>query len=255
MDRYWTSKTYGDFGYPYSFPNGLEVDSAGTVWIAEHYGNKVAEFSPAAGKMMEYEVPCCGAISSGLYTLTLGKNGTVWFVEIFGNAIGELRPVPSSQSFEINTQKAFTVSGNLPESITIPVDVFYSGFAAGQQTKVSLDIAGTSKTGALVGASAQFSPQTFEISNSGNVSSNLVLSVKSLKPGIYDFTVSANLSDSNTTYSTIFGLSVPAAPPTYVTILVYAVITGVIGSAAVVAILSLRTRRRRVRTRRNRRSV
>ncbi|MGI0092156.1 MAG: virginiamycin B lyase family protein, partial [Nitrososphaerales archaeon] len=57
LDRFWTSQTHQEFGYPVSFPNGLAVDAGGNVWIAEHYGNKVAEFNQGTGKLTEYVVP------------------------------------------------------------------------------------------------------------------------------------------------------------------------------------------------------
>ncbi len=244
LDRYWTSKTYGDYGYPYSFPNGLAVAPNGVVWMAEHYGNKVAEFNPSTNKLTEYAVPCCGAIASGLYTLTLGKNGTVWFVEIFGNAIGELRPVPSSQSFDVYVKNSdVSVGSSRPVFANVSVEIQYSGFPTNQPGKVNLDIAGISKTGALTGASAQFGQTTFNLSGSGTASTNLSLLIQSLKPGIYDFTVSAIVPSTNTTYSTI--LKVNASSSNYIQPLVYAAIIGAIASLLIIGILSIWLRRRK----------
>ena len=246
LDRYWLSKTYMQYGYPISFPNGLAVDSSGNVWMAEHYGNKVAEFNPNTGKLTEFAVPCCSSVpytapGAGIYWLTLGKNGTVWFVEIYGDAIGELRPAASSSGFEVNTPNVFSVGASRPANISIPVNIQYYGFGPGQQTQVSLAVAGISKTGTLSGATAQFSPASFPISGAGNVSSKLNLTIDSLKPGIYDLTVSANLSSSNTIYSTILAVSV--GQPSYAQFLPYVVVIGVVASIIVVA--SLRSRMRR----------
>ncbi|MDG6923902.1 MAG: SMP-30/gluconolactonase/LRE family protein [Nitrososphaerota archaeon] len=238
LDRFWTSKTYDAFGYPYSFPNGIAVDANGIVWMAEHYGNKVAEYNPSTGKLTEYAVPCCGVTSSGLYTLTLGKDGTVWFVEIFGNAIGELKPASSTQSFEINTPRTFSVSTQ-PAILTIPIYIQYTEYPSDQPVNVSLDIAGISKTGALAGALAQFTPTTFQISGSGNMTSNLNLSIDSLDSGIYDFTVSANLSSSGITYSTVFAVSV-GATTSFARLVPYALAAVIIASFIAVGALSLR---------------
>ena len=251
LDRFWTSKTYGAFGYPYSFPNGLAVDASGMVWMAEHYGNKVAEYDPYTGALTEYGVPCCGSISSGLYTLTLGANGTIWFVEIFGNSIGQLKPVPSTQSFEISTQRSLSVGNARPTTISIPVKIQYVDFPAGQETNVSLDIAGISKTGALTGASAQFDPVQFPISQSGNMTSELNLTIDSLKSGIYDFTLSANISDSNTTYSTILAVSV-GQPPSYAQLIPYAAAIAIVVAVAVIGTMrSMMRRKNKARTRKS----
>ena len=72
----------------------IAVDSQGVVWVAEHYGNKIAEYNPANHEMVEYDVPCCQSTSAGVYTLTLGKNSTVWFVEIFGKLVVPVQAAP-----------------------------------------------------------------------------------------------------------------------------------------------------------------
>lgn len=246
LDRYWLSKTYMQYGYPISFPNGLAVDSSGNVWMAEHYGNKVAEFNPTTGKLIEFAVPCCSSVpytppGAGIYWLTLGKNGTVWFVEIYGDAIGELKPTASSSGLEVNTPSMFSVGASFPANISIPVSIQYYGFGTNQQTQVTLAVAGISKTGTLTGATGHFNPVSFPISGTGNVSSKLNLTIDSLKPGIYDLTVSANLSNSNTIYSTILAVSV--GQPTYSQFLPYVVVIGVVASIIVVA--SLRSKMRR----------
>ena len=244
LDRYWTSKTYGDYGYPYSFPNGLSIAANGVVWMAEHYGNKVAEFDPSTDRLVEYAVPCCGTIASGLYTLTLGENGTVWFVEIFGNAIGELRPVSSPQSFDIGVKNSVvSVGSSRPAKGNVSVAIQYSGFPDNQPGQVKLDISGISTTGALIGATAQFSQSTFNLSGSGTVSTNLSLEIQSLKPGIYDFTVSAIVPSTNTTYSTI--LKVDASSSKYVQPLVYAAIVGAVASIAAVVVVAFWLKKRK----------
>ena len=60
LDKYWTSRTHNP-NYANSLPNGIAVGSNGIVWIAEHYGNKIAEFDPTTRTMTEYPIPCCGS--------------------------------------------------------------------------------------------------------------------------------------------------------------------------------------------------
>lgn len=247
LDRYWLSKTYMEYGYPISFPNGLAVDSNGNVWMAEHYGNKVAEYSPSTRTLTEYAVPCCSDVQyaapgAGIYWLALGKGGVVWFVEIYGNRIGELIPNNSTQTVLTHVgDSSVSLLANQRSSVTLPVKIEYSGVA---NSELKLAIAGTSHNGTLVGARAVFAPESFNISGSGTVSSNLTLVNQALKPGIYDLTVSANLTNSNVIYSTIFEVNVTRSQ--FPTLIVYAAIVGVVASATIIAVVS----RRRVRRRR-----
>src|SRR5262249_10565716 len=147
LDRFWTSKTNNAFGYSVSLPNGIAVDPQGTVWIAEHYGNKIAEFDPGKNELAEFEVPCCASSSACVFTLALGQNGTVWFVEIFGNALGELKPNPSSANFSIELpQNPIQISST--GSAIIPVNLVQSALP-NYTSEIQLDVSGISDTGIL----------------------------------------------------------------------------------------------------------
>lgn len=246
LDRYWLSQTYMEYGYPIAFPNGLAVDSSGNVWMAEHYGNKVAEFDPTTGTLTEYAVPCCSSVpytspGAGVYWLTIGKGGTIWFVEIYGDKIGELEPINSAQSVNFNVaNNVVSFGNNQHSSATVPIQVEYSGLSSENGTEIKLSVAGTSSNGTLVGMKGQFSPETINVSQSGTVSSNLTLTDQSLKPGIYDLTITANLTGSNTIYSTI--LKVEVGAPNFSTLIAYGAVVAVIASATVVVLMSRRRR-------------
>ncbi len=240
LTRYWTSKTNNAFGYPVSFPNGLAIDSTGNVWIAEHYGNKIAEFNPNTDQLIEYIVPCCGVNgAAGTYTLALGKGGTVWFVEIFGNAIGELKPAPANQTFSM-TLGSSSVDLSSSASINIPVNISVGGVGA-INMNATLDISGISASGNLTAASALFSPSRFEINGIGNSSSQLILKMDGLGTGIYYLTVSATVSPQNVIYSQILKLTVSS----YFSPVAYGVVIGIVASVLVIVFLAFRMGRRR----------
>jgi streptogramin lyase len=245
LDRYWLSQTYMQYGYSIAFPNALALDSNGNVWMAEHYGNKVAEFNPSTGQLTEYVVPCCTSTAAGIYWLSLGQNGTVWFVELYGNAIGELKPASTlGEDIDLGIQND-VLSVQKSQSVTVALQVKYSGLATGRDTEIELAIAGTSTNGTLVGVSAHFSPETFKVTQSGTVSTNLTLTDHSLKAGTYDLTISANLTASNIIYSRILQLTVPTSSPFQTRPFIDAAIIGAVASVLVVSTLSFVMRRRR----------
>ncbi len=251
LDRYWTSQTYGDYGYAVSFPNGLAVDSNGDVWIAEHYGNKVAEFDPSFDTLTEYIVPCCGVNSAGVYTLTLGQNGTIWFVEINGNAIGELVPSQAAaQSFSMSVGKdLFSLTSLGKSSMTIPIQIWQNSSSIQNVTQVNLEIAGTSNTGSLSGITAELNPSSFQLVGSEGNSSELTLSLSGLKAGVYDLTLSANLAPANVICSLILKLIVTSSLSSS-ELLVYGGAIGVVASVVVVGSLAVRKRHKPSRKRR-----
>lgn len=203
--RYWTSQTNNQYGFPVSFPNGIAIDAHGHVWIAEHYGNRVAEFDPATGSMREFDVKCCGSHIAGVYTLALGKDGSVWFVEIQGNAIGELKPSTTGETVTLGMGGARVDLGP-SGAVSLPLWLSVSGSAGGADAVLSAS--GISATGALENASASFLPQTLHLNGGDNRSSNLDLQTSNLKPGAYYLTVGAHLSPSNVTYSAVVKLVV-----------------------------------------------
>jgi virginiamycin B lyase len=239
LDRFWTSKTNNAFGFTVSLPNGIAVDNQGNVWIAEHYGNKVAEFDPVKNELTEYEVPCCASSSAGVYALTLGQNGTVWFVEIFGNAIGELKPDPSPANLSIElpqTPIQITSGGSGVISLT-----FVQSAPSNYTNEIRFDISGISDTGTLSGVQANFSSSSMSLLGSQNGTSDLKLTMEpSLKPGNYYLTVSARVDSRNVIYSTILKLEVVGTSTNQ--LFLYGAAVG--GAVSVIVILFLAFRMR-----------
>ena len=110
LTKYFTTRPSSSL-YTQSLPNGIAVDSSGLIWVAEHYGNRIAEFDPTTGSMEEYPVPCCRAEIAGTLYLATGTNGTVWFTENFGNAIGVLSPIGTTVPFDITLQPGAVTLG------------------------------------------------------------------------------------------------------------------------------------------------
>ena len=141
LDKFWTSQTHNP-NYTTSLPNGIAIDNAGNVWIAEHYGNKIAEFNPASKTMIEYPIPCCGAQIAGTLYLALGMNSTVWFTEFYGNNIGELIPANSTDPLSISDGNSTTQLKSSGGNVTIPITI-----SADSNQNINLDISGISGTG------------------------------------------------------------------------------------------------------------
>jgi streptogramin lyase len=204
--RYWTSQTYGIYGYPVSFPNGIAVDGNGTVWVGEHYGNKVAEFVPSTGQMTEYPLPCCKSDIAGLYSVALDSTGKIWFVEINGDAIGELVKEPSPIQLGLGVAQsefALTPQG----SVTLPIQ-FSEASTARNSTGLTLSVSGISGTGGLENMSAAFGPAELSLTPGSQATANLTLQVGGLSPGIYYLTLSGTASPGGVVYSTILKLTV-----------------------------------------------
>jgi streptogramin lyase len=206
--RYWTSQTYGAYGFSATFPNGIEAGKNGIVWVAEHYGNRVAEFDPASGQLTEYAASCCSSSYSGVYNLALTKDGTPWFVEIQGNAIGELVPANDSSPIIVS----LPTSGSMGSHGTIAVPIYFSEMgSSGGTAHLSLNISGISNTGVLRNMTALFSPSSVDVGGGHRSLSNLTLSTNNLKPGVYYLTFTATAAAKNVLYSVIFRLTVTAA--------------------------------------------
>jgi hypothetical protein len=193
------------YGYPVSLPNGIGIDSNGNVWIAEHYGNKIAEFVPSSKELVEYPIRCCDGNIASPYELAIGKNNTIWFVEITADSIGELRPTSATESFGITTESSgFDLKNGI---VTIPITMSLEGRSA-TAVEVSMSVSGISSTGALENTSATFSPDLFRISSNQSEVSELIINDQGLWPGTYDLTVSANLTGGFVIYSKIISLRI-----------------------------------------------
>jgi streptogramin lyase len=156
LTKYFTSAPGSD-AYTTSLPNGLAVDAAGDVWIAEHYGNRVADFDPQSGSMVEYPIPCCSSGIAGTLYLALGANGTVWFTESFGNAIGELAPAQGVPPATI-TLNPPSVDMGATSSATVSVVGSWGNGSREAGQGLTFHAAGVTTTGSLRNLTATFLP-------------------------------------------------------------------------------------------------
>lgn len=228
--KYWTTQTFGAYGYSVSFPNGIAVAPSGAVWIGEHYGNRVAELIPAAGVMTEYPVSCCNSTIAGVYSITLAPDGKLWFVEIGGNAIGEVVP---------RSQPSLTLS--LPQSVlelrtsgeaSVPL-TFTQG--SGNSTGLSLSVSGVSMTGAPQNMTASFGSPDLVVKPGSPARTDLSFSLQGLDPGVYYLSLGAK-AQSGVIYSAVLKLVVTQGSPSPLYTLVpvaaaAAVIAGIAGWA------------------------
>lgn len=204
--RYWTSQTYGAYGYDVSFPNGIAIDPNGTVWIGEHYGNKIAAFFPSTESMVEYPVPCCKANIAGVYSVSLNPQGGVWFVEINGDAIGELVKSADPLRLGLSLQPTeFTLGPHA--SVSIPLEYTESP-GSHNSTDLTLGLSGITATGALNGTTGTFSQSKLSLSPGGSATSTLALQTDGLAPGVYYITLSATASSTGAIFSTVLKLTV-----------------------------------------------
>ncbi len=63
--------------------------AAGSIWVSEYAGNKIARFDPVAGIWTEYPIPTPNSKPTGL-TVLAGDPIQVWFCEQAGNKLGLL---------------------------------------------------------------------------------------------------------------------------------------------------------------------
>jgi len=202
LTKYFTSGPSSSL-YTQSLPNGIAVDSSGLVWVAEHYGNRIAEFDPATGSMEEYPVPCCSAEIAGTLYLTLGANGTVWFTENYGNAIGELSPVGTPVPFDI-TLKPLSVSLGTSGTATVSLVASETGGGIGTLT---LGVEGVSRDGVLSNLTAAFDPESLTPGGVGGTAT-LTLTSSGLASGIYYITVEGTSSSTGLISSTVLAVVV-----------------------------------------------
>lgn len=245
--KYWTSQTFGRYGYTVSFPNGIAVDANGTVWIGEHYGNKIAAFVPSSGSMTEFPVPCCTSSSAGVYSVALGPSGRLWFVEIAGNAIGEMVPRPSQHHLSLTLPRS-SVSLDSGGSATIPIQFSYSS-ASGGSAAFALSVAGVSATGALQNMTAGFSSSDLNLTSGATASTNLTLSLQGISPGVYYLTLSAAATPGGAIHSVVLKLTVDSGPGYPIQVVVASVVG--VGALAAAAgwVLARRVQRPAVRSR------
>jgi virginiamycin B lyase len=231
LTKYFTSLPSSSL-YAQSLPNGIAVDASGYVWVAEHYGNRIAEFSPSTGSMLEYPVPCCRSEIAGTLYLTTGANGTVWFTENFGNAIGELSPAGTSAPFVVSTTPNIITLGSTGGA-ELSVNVSPGPGGVGGLGALTLGAAGVSRSGTLENVTARFGPLERGADGTGE-SATLTLESSGLRPGSYYITVGA------TSTTGLISSSVLVVTVTQGSLVVWVALAAALGAAAAVLLLLFR---------------
>jgi len=243
LTKYFTSPPSSSL-YSQSLPNGIAVDQLGNVWVAEHYGNRIAELDPSTGSMVEYPIPCCGTqIAAALY-LTTGANGTVWFTENSGNAIGELRPIegstPTSASASPNR-----ISMDSNGGATVTVEVTPGKGGTGESQTLSPEVEGVKRNGNLMNLTASFQPGNVTLESSP-VTLTLNLKAAGLRPGVYYLTVGLRSSSTGVISSAVLEVTVSQG---FETLWVATAVTVVAAVAVLLLLLRRESGRRRRRER------
>ena len=247
--KYWTSQTH-NANYTESLPNGIAMDPNGNIWIAEHYGNKIAEFNPKTSQLTEYPIPCCTTNIAGTLYLAITPDGKVWFTEFYGDSIGVLTPAgdqsPVTLGFKDDIYN-LTSNGNF----TVPLAVSVSNTQS-KSSSFAFDVSGITSTGALRNLSVGFTPSVSSVPSgtSGNVSLHVV--TQELSKGTHYLTISAKDSANNVTYSTILKLNVSDPLGDLRTLLVEGLIVGIVASVLVIGGMIIYFRSRKVIRRRPR---
>jgi streptogramin lyase len=234
--KYFTTQTFGAYGYPVTFPNGIAVAPSGAVWIGEHYGNRIAELIPSAGVMTEYPVPCCNSTIAGVYSVALGPDGRLWFVEIGGDAIGEV--VPRSQLGLALSLPQTTFHLGTSGAASVPLAFTQSSASA---TTLSLSVSGVSMTGAPQNMTAAFDSSRLVLPPGGGAHADLNFTIQGLRPGVYYLSLGAT-TQAGVIYSAILVLSVTSNPPSPLLTLAPVAVAAAVAAGAAGWVLARRSR-------------
>ncbi|GEM_PF-851782 len=207
LNKFWLSKTNNLFGYTYAFPNYIQQDSAGNLWIAEHYGNKIAVFSPSNMTLLELDIPCCKTDIAGAYTGALDPQGNFWFVETNGGAIGEVVAHSNGTALYASLPQTY-VNIRAGNSLTLPIAYKLNSAAS---MNLTFDVSGITPNGKLENLTASFTPSVLSLSEGVNATVMLKLSDLDLRPGRYFLTVSAY--SSGAIYSFILSIQAESRLP------------------------------------------
>ena len=85
-----TAFTFNEFSLPTASSQPYDiVYAAGSLWVSEYLGNKIARFDPITAAWSEYLIPTPNSKPTGL-TVLPGNPIQVWFCEQAGNKLGRL---------------------------------------------------------------------------------------------------------------------------------------------------------------------
>ena len=103
-----STHTFAEYSAPSSLalkdPVGIVVDDVGKVWISEHGGSAVVEFTPSNSSFKAYptSVPTGNFPIAAVATIAVDSQGRLWFVEHYANEVGRLDPsTDQMQEFQI----------------------------------------------------------------------------------------------------------------------------------------------------------
>jgi virginiamycin B lyase len=126
------------------YPVGIVVDNTGNVWISEHGGSSIVEFTPSTSTWKKYPTSQSPvAPGTGVATLAMDSKGRLWFAEHYANRIGRFDPstgemdefslpIPGAYSlydtFDVKGNFWFTEAtanqiGMIPGNVTVPVRI------------------------------------------------------------------------------------------------------------------------------------
>ncbi len=94
-------------------PIGIVLDASKNVWISEHGGSSIVEYTPSNSTWKKFPTSppsILGYDRSAPATLAIDKKGVLWFVEHFSNKVGRFDPQTGQMNeFVIPTLGAYSV--------------------------------------------------------------------------------------------------------------------------------------------------
>lgn len=173
---YWTSPSKI---YPTTLPSQIAIDKDGNIYFVQHGGNRISKIDAKSGMMTEYDIPT-GPLSTVVYLAVSEDGKRVWFTEWATNKIGYL-DVETSVPFElqINNDQA-KLQRNTPYDIVALV----TSEAQDSPILPSLGLAVVGMSdGGLKGITYSANPQWFNMTDSSQVTTKIILEADNTAPG------------------------------------------------------------------------
>ena len=187
------TKTFGSANTPtFSLqdPVGIVQDKSGNLWISEHRGSAIVEFTPSNSTWKKFQTspppPSFGfGYVAAPATISIDSKGNLWFLEHFANRVGEYNPTSG-------VMQEFTIPGTGAYSVLNTIDsqgnFWFTDFAANAIGMISGN-ANTSTVARLVGTSG-----TPTVNAGQSVSANVEF--KNIAPSEESLTLNATSSFS-----------------------------------------------------------
>ncbi len=191
---------------PITLPYFVNANGS-SVWLNEHYGNRMARIDPASGSMTEYSESSGvinGSFIGNTLTFALG-GGRAWFAELTGNTLGYV-DASYTPGFSTSIEGNRTLVVNKGSSVSVNF-VVHSTAHQGELNITFADSESlTSAPGNLTftAPSTSFSPP---LGGESKIKVTITAS-QSLNPGTYGAILTA--SDGSTYVSSVLRIIVPA---------------------------------------------